>query len=88
MPIAREDSGAFVHLAGAVDTVIAAHALLNMVINQPGTTISIYDNTSGTGTPVALLATAGPGTYGFNVRLTKGLHIITTGSPDITLSYI
>lgn len=86
----RYESGVFSHIAGAQDVVVKAGpgALLTMIINQAGTTISIYDNTSGTSNPIALLATAGPGTYQFEVRFQNGLHVVTTGTPDVTLSYI
>jgi hypothetical protein len=86
----REQSGVFFHGAGAIDTVIkqGPGALVTLVINVAGTTISIYDNVSGTTNPIALLATAGPGTYKYNVRFNNGLHVITTGAPDFTISYV
>jgi hypothetical protein len=86
----RERSGVSAHIAGAVDTVVkrGPGALVTLVINQAGTTISIYDNVSGTTNPIALLTTAGPGVYEFNVRFNNGLHVVTTGSPDITISYV
>jgi hypothetical protein len=87
----REQSGVYTHIAGANQDIVVKQgpgALVALVINQAGTTISVYDNVSGTGNPIALFTTAGPGTYAFNVRFNNGLHIVTTGNPDITISYV
>src|SRR5262245_61280332 len=86
----REQSGVYRRIAGAQDIVVkqGPGALVSLVINQAGTTISIYDNVSGTANPIALLAAAGPGTYKVDCRFNNGLHVVTTGSPDITISYV
>ena len=90
MSFSRYESGAFAHIAGAQDVVIkqGKGALLTLIVNVSGLTISIYDNVSGTINPIALLTTAGPGRYEYNVRFQNGLHVVTTGTGDFTFSYV
>ena len=63
-------------------------------INSLGTvasTVTIYDNTSASGTTIATLnsLTIGQGTYTFDVSFSTGLTIVTTGTvaPNVTVSY-
>lgn len=85
----REDSGAFRNINGAQDVQVkqGAGALLAVTVNQAATTISIYDNTSGTTNPIAIIGT-GTGTFAHNVKFVNGLHVVTVGTGDVTISYV
>jgi len=51
-------------------------------------TITVYDNTAGSGTVIAVLkASIAEGTYEFNVSFTTGLTIVTAGASKLTVSY-
>jgi len=71
-----------------------AGVLHTVTINQLGTvasTVSIFDNTAGSGTSIAVLnsLSTGEGTYTYDVAFTTGLTITTTGTaaPNVTVSY-
>lgn len=50
--------------------------------------ITIYDNTAGSGTVIALLkASIAEQTFTFDVAFATGLTIVTAGASDITVSY-
>jgi len=73
----RDDSGLFTRIAGAQDVVVnhGPGALLGVIVKQAGTTVSIYDNTSGTGNPIGIIgAVTGPCLQ--NCRFTNGLHAL------------
>jgi hypothetical protein len=92
----------FKHYAGAVTQVVAGdassgtntntggkQALLHTVnINAPGTTVSVYDafQTSDTTTPIGLWTTQ-TGSFILDIEVQKGIVIITTGTPDVTVTY-
>ena len=51
-------------------------------------TIIVYDNTAGSGTTIATLATSiAEGTYTFNCKFSTGLTIVTAAASDITVTY-
>lgn len=51
--------------------------------------ITVYDNVTSTGTPVAVLkASIVEGTYAFNVAFSTGLRVVTAGASKLTVSYL
>lgn len=71
-----------------------AGVLHTVTINSLGTvasTISIFDNTAGSGTSIAVLnsLTTGQNTYTYDVAFSTGLTLVTTGTvaPNVTVSY-
>lgn len=73
-------------------TVKSGAGVLHLVnVNTLGTvasTITIYDNTAGSGTKIATinsLTLSGP--FQFDIAFSTGLTLVTTGAPDITVSY-
>lgn len=84
------------HIATNTTTTIksGAGALHSITINTVGigNTATIYDNTAGSGTVLAVIATAiaGPTTLYYDVAFATGLTVVTaSGSPaDITVSYL
>lgn len=52
-------------------------------------TITIYDNTAGSGTIIGVLkASIVEGTYHFPVKFTTGLTVVTAGASKITVNYL
>lgn len=87
--------GSFNHISTATTTQVKSGAgvFQSLQINTVGagtTTISIYDATSGTSNPIAVISGLTLGNFQFNCAFTTGLRVITTGSitaPDITVIY-
>jgi hypothetical protein len=79
----------------ATTTVKSGAGVLHTItINSLGTvasTISVYDNTAGSGTSIAVLnsLTTGQATYIYDVAFATGLTLVTTGTvaPNVTVSY-
>lgn len=75
-------------------TVKSGAGTLNAVtVNTKGTvasTITIYDNTAGSGTKIGTIDSLNlSGQFIFNVAFATGLTLVTTGTvaPDVTVSY-
>lgn len=84
----------YANITTSTTTVVKASpgVLDRVVINTVGTTgsITIYDNASaGSGTKIATAdSTALSGTtLSYNVAAANGITIVTTGAPNITVSY-
>jgi hypothetical protein len=85
----------FAHIATSTTTTVKSGAgiLHTLTVNNLGTvasTTTIYDNTAGSGTVIAIINTlAGQTSYVYDVVFATGLTIVTTGTvaPDITVSY-
>jgi hypothetical protein len=83
------------HIATATTTTVKSGAgyLRGVVIGTKGTvasTVTVYDNTAGSGTVIAVLDTLNlSGTFTFEVAFSTGLTLVTTGTvaPDVTVSY-
>ncbi|MFA5394656.1 MAG: hypothetical protein WC346_01405 [Methanogenium sp.] len=80
------------HITGAVTTVVSSTPckLHTLVINTTSSAaITLYNNASAAvaGDAFAVFpASAGVGTYTYDVDLTKGLTIVTAGTCDLTIS--
>lgn len=65
--------------------------LVSVVVNTKGTvasTITIYDNTAGSGTVISVIDSLNNvGTFTFNCLMAIGITVVTTGAPDITVVY-
>lgn len=68
-----------------------AGVLHHIVINNPtNNTITVYDNTAGSGTAIAIIAPGALGTpisLDYEVPFFTGLTIVTAGTPDLTIVY-
>lgn len=70
----------------------AGGATLEMVTvgkaGDAGSTITLYDNTAGSGTVVAVVSGAAVASPKFDVALTKGLTAVVAGTtaPDVTIT--
>lgn len=80
------------NISTATTTVVKASAgvLHTIVVNTTAAgAITVYDNTSGSGTKIATLkASIGENTYMFDTAFTTGLTIVTAGASDITVTYL
>ncbi len=83
------------NITTSTTTVVKSGAgtLHGINVNTLGTVAStavVYDNTAGSGTKLATIDTLTVGNVGWNqydVAFATGLTIVTTGAPDITVSY-
>ncbi len=77
--------------ATTVDTVVKSAAGFLHTITVATTsigTVTVYDNTAGSGTVVALFpASVGENTFTLDVSLSTGITISTTDASDLTVSY-
>lgn len=72
-----------------------AGSLYTITINTPvaSATITLYDNTAGSGTKIATITlpstitSLGPMTLNYGVSFATGLTIVTSGATDLTASY-
>ncbi len=85
---------AYAHIAAAgTTTVKAAPGVLgSVVVNKAGdaaATVTVYDNTAGSGTVVAVIDASAKGAYAFNAALATGLTVVvaSTTAPDVTVTY-
>lgn len=82
------------HITTATTTVVKSGAgLLHRVgVNTPvaAATITVYDNTAGSGTVLAVITTPAspvPFSLDYDVKVVNGLTLVTVGAQDITVSY-
>lgn len=81
--------------ASTITVKSAAGLLHNVTINasgkDPAGTVAVYNNTAGgTGSPIAMYDPDRPNSFGYDVNMTSGIVVKTTGASahDITLSYL
>ena len=81
----------FLNMATTVSTVVKSGAgtLHAIIINSTAAgTITVYDNTAGSGTKIATLkASIVEGTYTFNVKFGTGLYVIPAAASNVTYVY-
>lgn len=89
----EQTSGNYSHLAANGTTVLKAGpgVLHTVTINTAGATdtITLYDNTAGSGTKIATINSTQETTLVFNVRFSTGLTVVIAGTtaPDVTISW-
>ncbi len=88
------DGSDFVHITGNGTTVAktGAGTLHSLLINVSGllsTRATLYDNTSGSGTVIAVVdTTKASSLFMYNIAFTTGLTIVTSGGAvDLTVTY-
>ena len=81
----------FSNISTATTTVVktGAGTLKRITLNEPTTAaVTVYDNTAGSGTTIATIATTTPAQdLEYNLRFATGLTIVTAGADDITVVY-
>lgn len=84
---------AFDNITTSATTLVktGAGVLHSITVNTKGTvasTVVAYDNTAGSGTKIGTVDSLNlSGTFTFDAAFSTGLTIVTTGAPDITVSY-
>lgn len=73
-------------------TVKSGAGVLHLVnVNALGTVaslVTVYDNTAGSGTKIATINSLTlSGAFAYDIAFSTGLTVVTTGAPDITVSY-
>jgi len=87
----------YANIASATTTTVKSGkgVLVGIVINKPvaSTTVTIYDNTAGSGTKIGTITQ--PGTLlesqivlPYNVTFSTGLTLVTSGADDLTVIYL
>lgn len=83
----------YVHISTATTTICkyGAGTLQSVILNNPtNNSITIYDNTAGSGTIIAVInpgASAVPVALFYGIDFSTGLSVTTAGTPDITVVY-
>ena len=80
-------------ISTSTTTVVKASKgmLHSITVNTKGTAasaVTVYDAASATGTPFAVIDSLNlSGTFTYDVDFSTALTIVTTGAPNITVSY-
>jgi 4-hydroxyphenylpyruvate dioxygenase-like putative hemolysin len=92
--LAVQNAGSsFANVTTATTTAVKASAgvLERIIVNTAGagSTLTIYNNTAGSGAKVGTMTTAAQGCFEFNVNCTTGITVVSaSGTPaDITVVY-
>lgn len=91
--VAQSGANSYKNITTAATTAVKATAgvLERVIVNTAGagSTITLYDNTAGSGTKIATMTSAAQGVLSFNCSFTTGLTAVTaSGTPaDITIIY-
>lgn len=90
--MALDNNGQWLNIVGNATTVIktGAGCLISVIINTKGAAgaVKLYDDPAAANNPIGSIdsaAFAGPIKYG--LAFTKGLVVVTTGAPDVTVVY-
>jgi len=82
---------AYSHITAAATTTVKTGAgrLNRILVNTTAAgTITIYDNTAGSGTVIGVMkASIVENSYLFNIPFNIGLTIVTAGASDLTVVY-
>ena len=85
------DALSFLNMASTVSTVVKTGAgmLHAIVINKSANgTITVYDNTAGSGTKIATLkASVVENSYIYDLKFSNGLYVIPGAAVDVTYVY-
>lgn len=89
--IKTEQRYSYSHIATNTTTVVKSTPgfLHSITVNTTAAgAITVYDNTAGSGTVIAILkSSVVEGTYTFDVTCTTGITVVTAAASDITVSY-
>lgn len=76
--------------SAATTTCKSGSGVLERIIINTGastTTVTVYDNTAGSGTKIATAATTAQGVLVYGCHFSTGLTVVTSGTADITVVY-
>lgn len=88
---AAASGNSFANITTNTTTVVktGSGVLDRIVIGTAGTSsvITVYDNTAASGTKIGTVSGDAQAVLVFGVRFATGLTIVTTGAPNVTVSY-
>lgn len=91
VPVNIGQSNLFKNISSSTTTLVKSGggSFHGLTVNAKGSTgtVTIYDALSATGTKIATMTLTAEGTFIFDVQFSTGLTVVTTGAPDITVSY-
>lgn len=80
------------HISSAATTTVKSGegTLHSLVVNTTAAgATTIYDNTAGSGTVIAVLkSSVAEGFFLYDVKFTVGLTVVTAAASDLTVSYV
>lgn len=89
--VTNTNAFSYVNIVTSTTTVVknAPGTLGKITVNTIGGAgnIIVYDNTSGSGSIIATIDSTILGSYDYNVSAGTGITVVTTGAPDITVTY-
>lgn len=88
MPVYEQATPTYIS-TGTTTVVVTGEGTFHTLNILGGTTgtITIYDNTAGSGTIIAAFTTTNtPGCYIFDCRFAKGLTIVTSAATQLTVT--
>lgn len=84
-------SNTFAYISTATTTAVKSGSgvLEKIIVSTVGSssTVTIYDNTAGSGTIIGVINSDSLGTYEYGGRFATGLTIVTVGTPKVTVVY-
>jgi hypothetical protein len=84
-------TGSYLNMAAGATTTAKSGAgvLFAVIVNNPGTTITLtlYDNTAGSGTKIATIALAAGQNLQYGCNFGTGLTAVLSGTADVTIVY-
>ena len=88
----RSDFGRPLNITTATTTVVKTGpgVCVSVILNETNAgTITVYDNTAGSGTKIGTIAAASApaSIFGYLCQFTTGLTVVTAGADDITVVY-
>jgi len=84
------EGAAYKNITSAQTTYLANSygTLFGVSLNTNGATVTVYDSTSASGTPIGIIASDAPeGMYLEQIGFSKGLTVVTGGSCNVTFAY-
>ena len=90
--LVEEQPNFYKNVTTSTTTVVKADQgrLHAIVVNNKGSTatVTMYDNASAaSGTKIGTMSLTAEATFIYDVAFAKGLTIVTTGAPDLTVSF-
>lgn len=88
----RYGNPAYTHISGAATTTVKTGpgCIHRIVVGTPGGTCTVYDNTAGSGTVIAVVdlsTLTAPISLDLSCDFATGLTLVTTSTSDITAVY-
>jgi len=86
---AAQGNYSYAHITGAATTVVKSSAgqVHSVNVNTAGTTVTVYDGASSNAATVVAVIGAVTGSFVLDADFASGIVVVTTGTPDVTITY-